>query len=79
MATRDLDQICEIAARLNEAVGRLRKLGLNHAADLLASAEADLDAQLYAKAGGQEILFDELVFEAPAQLPRAKRRQVGAH
>jgi len=45
---RKLDQICEIAARLNEDAAVLRNLGLHDTAHLLEGAEADLDSRVYA-------------------------------
>ena len=56
MPMRDLDRICEIAARLHEQVNLLRKLGAHDAADLVAAAEACLDNQVYAEAGDQSEL-----------------------
>jgi len=44
---RELDQICEIAARLSEDAAALRNLGFHDTAHLLEGAEADLDSRVY--------------------------------
>jgi len=79
MPTRDLDRICEIAARLNEEGGRLRTLGLDHVADLLAAAEAELDATVYGNGCRQEIVYGDIILAKPAPLRRAKGREARTH
>jgi hypothetical protein len=79
MPKRDLDQICEIAARLTEDAGVLRQLGLHDAADLLQAAEVDLDARVYGDDCGGDIVCDEVVYEKPRRSRRHKGREVRTH
>jgi len=83
MPTRDIDQICEIAARLREDAGVLRSLGLHDAADLLRAAEADLDSHVYGddvyQNGGGDIVCTDIVYEKPRRQRRQKGREAPPH
>jgi hypothetical protein len=79
MPKRDVDQICEIAARLSEDAGALRELGLHDAADLLQAVEADLEGRLYGEDCGGEIVYDDGVHEKPRRGRRHKGREVRTH
>jgi hypothetical protein len=46
--THDINEICEIAARLNEDAATLRHLGFTEAAQFLELAEAEIDNRVYA-------------------------------
>jgi len=75
---RELDQICEIAARLSEDAAVLRTLGMPDIAHLLEGVEADLDSRVYANGytrnGGGPISVAK-----PARGRRAKPRGVRTH
>ena len=79
MPKRDLDQICEIAARLTEDAGVLRSLGLHDAADLLQAAEADLDSRVYGDDSGGVIVCNDIIHERPRRQRRQKGREVRTH
>jgi hypothetical protein len=79
MPRRDLDRICEIAARLTEHAGVLRSLGLHDAADLLQAAEADLDSRVYGDDCGGDIVCNDIVSKRPRRQPRQKGREVRTH
>jgi hypothetical protein len=79
MPKRDLDQICEIAARLTEDAGVLRSLGLHDAADLLLAAEVDLDGRVYGDDCGGDIVCNGIVHERPRRQRRQKGREIRTH
>jgi hypothetical protein len=79
MPKRDLDRICEIAARLTEDAGALRSLGLHDAADLLQAAEVDLDCRVYGDDCGGEIMCNDIVPGRPRRQRRHKGREIRTH
>jgi len=48
MPTSDINELCEIAARLNEDAATLRDLGFGEAAQFLELAEGEIDNRVYA-------------------------------
>jgi hypothetical protein len=79
VSKRDLDQICEIAARLTEDAGVLRTLGLHDAADLLQAAVADLDSRVYGDDCGGDIVCKPILYERRRRQRRQKAREVRTH
>ncbi|MFL5042572.1 MAG: hypothetical protein ACJ8D0_22455 [Xanthobacteraceae bacterium] len=79
MPKRDIDQICEIAARLTKDAGVLRSLGLHAAADLLQAAESDLDSRVYGDDCGGDIVCNNIAYERPRRQRRQKGREVRTH
>jgi len=83
MPTRDLEQLCEIAARLKEDAALLRTLGMSDAADLLAAAEARLDSRVYAQShspsASGEAVCEPIIYHRPRAPRRIKGRDVRTH
>jgi hypothetical protein len=48
MPSHDINELCEIAARLNDDAATLRGLGFGDAAQFLELAESEIDERVYA-------------------------------